>query len=277
MALQSGPGRGPSTSAGRWARTQFVAELELLHHLAGSPLCESGSGAVSWVMTGVASNTHNGVTRTRLTDKTAEAEIAQTIERFRVRQLPATWFLDDGSTPTDLGPRLEAAGCRSERNAWVMGAYLADLPGARPLPDSVAVEEVTDLGQFHDWFDAAHDVTFDDDASSRDLRRRLYVSLGLGADRPWRHWLATDHGRPVGTASALFTGDMVSLDHIGVVPEHRHRGIGSALTLTPILAARTKCLRLAVLGPSPDGQPLYEGLGFELAPALPDRSYYLPM
>lgn len=264
------------TSAGRWARAQFVAELELLRHLGGSPLSESGSGAVSWVMTGVASNTHNGVTHTRLTEKTAEAEIVRTIERCRARRLPAIWFLDDGSTPTDLGPRLEAAGCRSERSAWVMGADLPDLPDARPLPD-ITVEEVTDRGQLDDWFDAAQQVTLDDDATSRDHRRRLYASLGLGADRPWRHWLATYRGRPVGTASALFTGDMVALDHIGVVPEHRHRGIGSALTLAPVIAARTQGLRHAVLGPSPDGQPLYEALGFELAPALPDRVYYLPM
>lgn len=228
-------------------------------------------------MTGVASNAHNGVTRTRLNEKTAEAATARTIERFRARQLPAIWFLDDDSTPTDLGPRLEAAGCRCERSAWVMGADLADLPGGQPLPRSVAVEEVADLRQLDDWFRAAREVTFDDDESSRDHRRRLYASLGLGAGRPWRHWLATDRGRPVGTVSALFTGDIVALDHIGVVPEHRHRGIGSALTLAPIIAARTQGLRLAVLGPSPDGQQLYEALGFELTQALTDRVYYLPL
>jgi GNAT superfamily N-acetyltransferase len=120
-------------------------------------------------------------------------------------------------------------------------------------------------------------VTFDDDESSRDHRRRLYASLGLGAARPWRHWLATDRGRPVGTACALFTGNLVALEHIGVMPEHRRRGIGSALTLAPIIAGRTQGLRLAVLGPSPDGQPLYEVLGFDLTPALADREYYLPL
>jgi hypothetical protein len=91
----------------------------------------------------------------------------------------------------------------------------------------------TDLTQLDSWFRAARGVTFDDDRSSSDHRRRLYAALGPGADCSWRHWLAIDRGRPVGTASALFT-DAVALEHIGVIPEHRS-GRGSAGCLMIII------------------------------------------
>jgi GNAT superfamily N-acetyltransferase len=113
--------------------------------------------------------------------------------------------------------------------------------GISGVQTGVVIQGVTDLRQLHSWFRATRSVTFDDDKSSSDHRRRLYATLGLGADCPWRHWLATDRGCPVGTASALFTGDVVALEHVGVIPEHRRRGIGSALTLAPIAAARSTC------------------------------------
>jgi GNAT superfamily N-acetyltransferase len=261
-----------------WAQVHFAAEVALLRHLATSPLAERGTGDVSWAATQVASNTHNGVTDARLTHGTVASVVAATVECFTAQQLPATWFVTDDSTPADLGVHLQAAGCRAERSAWVMGADLVDLRSDTPrLPEGVVIEEVTGDAQLHAWFQAAGGVTFDDDDTSREHRLRLYASLGLGAGRPWRHWLATEGGRPVGTASALFTGPVVALDNIGVVPTHRRRGLGGALTLAPVTAARRAGLRVAVLGPSPDGQPLYEELGFELAPALADRAYYLPL
>ena len=245
----AGPGRD-------WATAHLAAEVALLRHLATSPLAESGTGPVSWVRTGVASNTHNGVTGARLHARTAASAVAGTIDRFVSRGLPATWFLCDDSTPADLGSLLEAGGCRPERSGWVMGAPVADLPThAGRLPDGVVVEEVTRPSQLDAWFEAARGVTFDDDDTSRQRRQRLYASLGLGAGRPWRHWLATDHGHPVGTASALFTGSTVALDHVGVRATHRRRRLGSALTLAPVAAARRAGVMAAVLGPSPDGRP----------------------
>ena len=155
---------------------------------------------------------------------------------------------------------------------------MASLPtDAGRLPDGVVVEEVIRPSQLDAWFEAAHGVTFDDDDSSRQRRQRLYASLGLGAGRPRRHWLATDHGRPVGTASALFTGTTVALDNVGVRATQRRRRLGSALTLAPVAVARRAGATVAVLGPTPVGRPTYETLGFELASALSDRAYYLPM
>ena len=102
----------------------------------------------------------------------------------------------------------------------------------RRAADSVPHRPPTDLRQLDSWFRAARGVTFDDDKSSSDHRRRLYAALVPSADCSWRHWLAIDRGRPVGTASALFT-DAVALEHIGVIPEHRSgRGSAGCLMIT---------------------------------------------
>jgi GNAT superfamily N-acetyltransferase len=60
-----------------------------------------------------------------------------------------------------------------------------------------------------------------------------------------------------------------------VLPAHRRRGIGAALTRARLAAALTQGAHQAVLSPSPDGARLHESQGFALVPAPPDRWFYL--
>jgi GNAT superfamily N-acetyltransferase len=268
-----------------WSDLEIEAQRRLLRHFGGSPLaeCSAPGSPVEWVRTGVFSNTHNGVLTTRLSTGDADAAIAAVVDGFGVRRLPAIWYVSAGDRPTDLPERLTRAGCRSERTGVVMGAPTGGIAEAAP-PPGIAIRELIAPGQVEDWGRVASAVWSEspivgdpDDGDGRQ-HARLYASLPLGPASPWRHWLAFDQRQqPVGMVSGVFTAQAVLIEHLGVVPARRGRGLGAALATVPVRVARTAGLRWAVLGPTPDSAPLYRRLGFTTQPCRPDRQFYLPM
>lgn len=77
-------------------------------------------------------------------------------------------------------------------------------------------------------------------------------------------FLAMDDGRPAGTATTTaYGGDLAWIGMVLVEPAFRRRGIGTALLEAAIGHLRERaevaCIRLDA---TPQGRPLYEGLGF---------------
>lgn len=97
----------------------------------------------------------------------------------------------------------------------------------------------------------------------------------VGSRGPMRIWIASLHGEPVATA-ALFEGAGVAgIFSVATVPEARGHGIGRAVTATVLTEAVARGHRLAVLGSSHLGYPVYRRLGFREVSRL--RSYALPV
>jgi GNAT superfamily N-acetyltransferase len=263
-----------SAKVPRWSLLEVAAQRALLAHLAASPLARTAEpGApVRWVVTGVASNTHNGVFGCRLADLDADRAIAATLRQTAGH--PAIWHVGDGDSPADLQARLVRAGCRPERTGVVMGR-LIDRAAAGP-PDG-RIAEITTGADLAGWRQVAGGVWRDWTGERLDRQAAVYASLRLGPSSPWRHWLArTDTGEPIGMASGLFTAETVMVDQVGVLESHRGAGIGAALVTTVVAAAAGLGMRYAVLAPTPESRPLYQRLGFTLQPVVPDRQFYLP-
>jgi predicted GNAT family acetyltransferase len=74
-----------------------------------------------------------------------------------------------------------------------------------------------------------------------------------------RGFVAWEGGEPVGCAVAQDGAGVTSVFGVGVVPEARRRGMGSALT---VMAARAFAGDLAWLLPEDMAKPMYERLGF---------------
>jgi GNAT superfamily N-acetyltransferase len=266
-----------------WWELEVQAQRRLLRHFATSPLTQAAppGSPVQWVITGVFSNTHNGIVATRLSADAAAVTIAAVLRRFAERRLPGIWYVSADDTPADLPRRLQHAGCRSERTAVVMGAALGAVAEVA-APPGIAIRELVTAGELSHWRSVAGSVwrhspvTGDPDGGHAHQHARLYASLPLGPDACWRHWLAYDDARPVGMVSGAFTDTAVLIEHLGVVPGHRGRGIGAALAVTPPRCARALDLAWAVLGPTPHSAPLYRRLGFTLQGCAPDQQFYLP-
>lgn len=76
-------------------------------------------------------------------------------------------------------------------------------------------------------------------------------------------YLGSINGEVVGTATLYYSKDFVSLYSVGVHPNHRRHGLGSALSYAPLKDAIAQGYRWSVLQAQPDGVPVYPKLGFE--------------
>lgn len=76
-------------------------------------------------------------------------------------------------------------------------------------------------------------------------------------------WLVAFEGdEPVGHALVNLFGSHAGLFNVGVSGKHRHRGVGTSLTLAAMQAARDRGISTMNLNSTPAGKKLYENTGF---------------
>jgi GNAT superfamily N-acetyltransferase len=194
----------------------------------------------------------NGVARTH------DVPIETVTARF---SQPFFWWTGPQSSPGDLDKRLEAAGFRDAgRDSPGMAAALADVDEESARPPGVAVERAEDEAGLQLWgrmFCEAHGAPPAAAQAWIDAARTLEFH-----DLPWEHWLARIDGQPVGLGLSFLGAGVVGLYGIGTLPAARRRGVGTALTLVPMLEAREDGYAAAILHATPEGELLYPRLGF---------------
>jgi GNAT superfamily N-acetyltransferase len=79
----------------------------------------------------------------------------------------------------------------------------------------------------------------------------------------YRTYLALLDGQPVGTSQVFFSEGVAGIYNVTCIPEARGQGIGSAVTLAPLLEAREVEYRIGVLQASKQGHNVYRRLGFQ--------------
>lgn len=200
--------------------------------------------------TGLPSPMFNGVARTRV-----EAVTPSLLGQ------PFFWWTGPQSAPEDIDDRLEAAGLRpAGRDSPGMAMALADIDEQQAAPEGVIVEQTHGERELEQWgrvFCAAHDLPPSAADAWLDAARRLGFR-----ELPWEHWVATIDGDPVGVGMSHVGGGVIGLYGIGTLPAARRRGVGSALTLVPMLGGRSDGIRAAILHATPEGEGLYLRLGF---------------
>ncbi len=200
----------------------------------------------------------NRIFRARLVPETADDEIVRLLQPFRRDLVPVTWYVDDCSTPGDLGTRLICQGLEL-RYMWTgMIRAVNDLPTAWETPPDLTVVEAESMHEREEWM---HVVLEGFGLTQFHDLESLLVDTGI-ASRRWHRLTAFQDGTPVGGA-LLFAGDGVAgLHWLGVPRMFRKRGAGILLTCASIaMAARMGYAHLALQANS-DVVQLYLRLGF---------------
>jgi ribosomal protein S18 acetylase RimI-like enzyme len=228
---------------------------------------------VTLCSTGLDFRSVNGAVGLRLDPATIEDRIADVTRWFAERVGTWRWLVGPTSTPLDLDRHLRAAGFELVSDNPGMALDLGQSADVERPPGGVEIRPLDDLGGLDAWAEINRRALELDPLRARAWRDAQDRAIGSGV--PMRIWIASLHGEPV-AAAALFDGaEVAGVYNVATVPEARGRGIGRAVTATVLAEAVARGHRLAVLGSSDLGYPVYRRLGFREVSRL--RSYALPV
>jgi GNAT superfamily N-acetyltransferase len=230
-------------SMGRAGGGEESRERRLTYTVGGSPL-----------------GYHNAVVHAELADDEADAAIVWFQEKLRALNLPGCWHVDATSRPADLRERLKRHGFTGGGEP-AMACELETLPDVAG-PASLTIQLVADHAALHDLADVLAAGFGEGEVEAR-WAESVWATIGFGDETPWRHYVGRIDGRPVGCASLfVHPPEVGGIYFVCTHPAYRRRGIGAAITLAAMRGASELGCRLAVLGTSDMGRPVYERLGF---------------
>ncbi|MEZ4699754.1 MAG: GNAT family N-acetyltransferase [Rhodothermales bacterium] len=238
---------------------------------------------VTLVDSGLPCDTFNAAIRTRLDEEAASTRIAEVLGWYERAKRPFSWWVGPADRPAGLGERLLEAGLEIAQTDPAMVADLAHLKSADLAPGGLSIRRITDT---QDLFAFARINAANWDPPDRFVIRYYTIAARalLEPDSPIWLYIGYIDGVPVATSELTVGGGVAGLYNVSTDAAYRRRGIGSALTLKPLLDARDAGIRTAILQAEPDGVSVYSRLGFEVfgevseykppAPPPPEQPVY---
>jgi ribosomal protein S18 acetylase RimI-like enzyme len=211
---------------------------------------------------GLPCDTFNLACRARLTADQAPQRIREAIAFFRKVGRPFTWWVGPADQPSDLGDLLLDAGLTPAETEVAMVADLAALRTYDLAPGGLDIRRARTAAELQDF---ARVVAANWTPPDPEVLRfyKLAAPVMLTPDSP--QWLYVGYlaGEPVATAELVVGGGVAGLYNICTLEAYRRRGIGTALTLQPLLDARASGVHTAVLQAAAAGVGVYARIGFE--------------
>ena len=207
----------------------------------------------------------NEVMRARLEEQNVDRAIEQAIEYFAEKKLPWCWTFEESTTPTDLPARLVARGFVEDAPEPGMAMDLRGLPKTAGGPKGLAIEKVAGKelgGEYAEVLAAGFGMP---EAIARGLGE-IISGVPPSAEVRVCGYLGRLEGLPVATSLLVAAGGVAGIYNVTTLAACRGRGIGAAVTLAPLLEARSWGYRIGSLQASQMGYGVYERLGF--------REYY---
>jgi GNAT superfamily N-acetyltransferase len=249
-------------SDGLWA----AVEANMVAHMASLPSLLPGATVLTepdlvLVDAGVPSDTFNVICGARFDPAAAEARIAGAIAHFHAKGTPFTWWVGPASRPFDLGARLVNHGLVDMEGELGMVLDLNRLPATATLPAGLTVRRVTsprELAAFARVLAANWDPP---DQAVIDFYARA-AAVALAPDFPARFYVGYLDGEPVATSECFHGHGVAGLYAVVTLSGARRRGVGTALTMVPLVEARAAGYQTATLQASAGGEGVYARLGF---------------
>lgn len=175
--------------------------------------------------------------------------------RERLDGVPRIWWAGPDSDP-ETPIHLLALGAVPVARMPIMTAAVEDVAPEKP-PAGFRVTEATDVEEFVSAYGKVSGIPADAMAAAID-REKAFSADGTVVRLAGRF----DNGRIVGTAVAWFSHGLLTLYFVGAQPDHRRRGVGTAMTLAAIDLARERGIGTAALTSTAMAQQLYRRIGF---------------
>jgi len=245
-------------------KSAIRANWEAYHYsLAQSPNVELSIGRyLTWLMTDLPDYFINLVVCNQLPSKGANELIENALAHFRSMKIgKLSWLAQEGVPSTAIYKTLLAYGLTFRKSfATEMAINLSSLPDElRPYP-GLRIVPVEDGCTLRQWIHVAS-VGFRISEKYEKVWYDFFVDAIFFPQ--FRTYLALLNGKPVGTSQLFLSEGVAGIYNVTCIPEVRGQGIGSAVTLAPLLEAREMGYRIGILQASEQGYNVYRRLGFQ--------------
>jgi ribosomal protein S18 acetylase RimI-like enzyme len=245
-------------------KSAIEANWEAYHYcLAASPNVELSVGRyLTWFMTDLPDHFMNLVVCNQLPPEGIDDLIESALVHFRsmnIRRL--SWLTHENVSSAAIHKVLLAHGL-TFRDAFAtqMAVDLSQLPDDLPTHPGLRIVPVDGEHVLKQWIHAAS-IGFRIDESFEKVWFDFFAAAFF--DTRFQTYLAMLNGKPVGTSQSFISEGVAGIYNVTCIPEARGQGIGSVMTLAPLLAAREMGYRIGVLQASQRGYGVYRRLGFQ--------------
>jgi GNAT superfamily N-acetyltransferase len=214
-----------------------------------------------WFFSGLPFHLANGIVYACFPVDHMEEVFDERLQQLAARQVPMAWLIGPSTRPMNLGSRLQAHGWMLGDEALGMAIELETLKESFSSPPSLTIERIHDAETLRTWLRV---MTVGSDIPEEGLTLLLELVSKHGfTDNPYIHfYLGMLAGKPVATSLLYLGAGVAGIYNVATLPEVRRQGIGSALTVVPLLQARSLGYRIGTLQSSLMGLHLYNRLGF---------------
>jgi len=245
-------------------KSTIKANWKAYHYcLGGSPNVELSRGRhLSWLITDLPDFFTNLVVSAQLPSDRADELIEDALTHFRRKNIrKLSWLVQDEEEAGEMNEALLAHGLTFRESFSIeMAIDLATLLTDLPSVPGLKIIPVIDRSALRQWIHIAS-IGFRIGEEFEKVWYELVAEVIF--DMRFRTYLALLNGKPVGTSQLFLSGGVAGIYNVSCIPEARGRGIGTAITLAPLLEARRMGYRIGILQASSRGYRIYRRLGFQ--------------
>lgn len=206
----------------------------------------------------------NWILNIRFNAQNAERRITENMKFYREKELAMLWWIFPSSTPENLLSLLENADLQFSKEGMPgMACDLRDITEnhlEKALKRSqIKLMKVTTDNNLKLW-----GKVFQEGFSLPKTITEMFLDLFKLFGSPFLdNYLAIFQEQPVAIASVLYYGGIAGIFNVATLPDYRGKGIGTAITLAPLLDAKKNGYEIAWLESSEMGINLYKRIGFQ--------------
>lgn len=207
---------------------------------------------------------YQGVTNFNVPEEAWDEKIEEAISWFKDCSLPFMWMSTPDQKP-ELGEKLIKYGVQSTGPGAGMAIDTEKLPSTYTNPEGLEIrraETPDDVDQYFDIWCKAYPMPKSLAETFCSATKTIDYTSGDRANFLVGYY----NGEPVATSMIFLGGGVAGLWWVTTMPEARGKRIGTAMTVQPLILAKEKGYRMAILHSSDMGRPIYTKLGFQCPP-----------
>jgi len=191
-------------------------------------------------------------------------QIDRAVTPYLKSSVNVMWKLGPSTQPSNLGDHLVECGFSVRPTLKGMALDLTELAASPGRPPSLDIREVDDSATLELWRQAVDRGFGWPSYGARDVADNLeYLLTAKGSHRRFVAYVGVVEEAPVASSLVFFGAGVAGIYHVSADPDHRGRGLGSTITSAPLVEARSRGYRVAILHATEMGYPVYRRLGFE--------------